>query len=120
MVMEYGMTVNIRPRNARYLAFEPAANGMVGNITSKSGLVFTKGPIKINYRRQPTFQAFSRALDSFFGEYSSKATGAALDEYATEASKAASRSAYMIKVAKPSDAYAKSVAKRMSNTLRPI
>jgi hypothetical protein len=116
MVMEYGESVTIRPKFSKYLAFDTPANAPYRSL---SGLTFTSKPININYSMRPNFHGLQMATASFFNGVGGIDAGEAAHEYSRKVTRGAQKSAHMISVSVPSDAYAKTIANRVTNALVP-
>lgn len=113
MVMEYGLQVIVRPKSAKNLAFDSTSTT---NIT-ESGLVFTSKPIMIDYKARPTYHALQTTISTFFSGYGGKEISDGVRNYSRAATVGARKASHLIKVSVPSDAYANSIAKKITEGL---
>jgi hypothetical protein len=121
MVMEYGMTVVVRPLGRSKMAFDntSSAHGVLGadwSKSTKSGLTFTSRPVKIDYSKRETFSGLQMAMKGFF-PVGQKEAGNSVRRYARIAARGARKSSHMINISMPSDAYANAVAKKITDSL---
>lgn len=107
-VMETGADVTIRRLGDSLLAF------------GETKILFSKGPIHINYSNKPTHGAFSRVTTEFFTRMAPQMTDQAMAAYALKASRQAELSTVLLGVNIPSDALARSRADRISRTIGPV
>jgi hypothetical protein len=115
MVMENGLTVVVRPKNTKYMAFDNPP----GALQTKSGLTFSSKPITINYADKPNYHGLSNTLRSFFAGYGGNEVGKSLRVYGKNLKRAAERSSRNINVSIPSDSYAKAMGSKYSALVMP-
>jgi hypothetical protein len=115
MVMEYGMTVVIRPKNTKYMAFDNPP----GALQTKSGLTFSSRPVVVNYAMRPSAGALNTTIKTFFSGYGAQEVSRGLKDYSRTVKRGAEKSSHLISVSMPSDAYAHSVASKISNAMMP-
>lgn len=115
MVMEYGQSVTIRPIQAKYMAFDNPP----GARQTESGLTFSRLPITINYAERPTYHGLEMAIKSFFNGIGGRDAGQAVENYGKQVRRGAEKASHMISVSVPSDAYAHSVASKVTNAMVP-
>jgi hypothetical protein len=115
MVMENGLTVVIRPKNTKYMAFDNPP----GALQTKSGLTFTSKPVVINYASGPNYHGLSNTITSFFSGYGSQDVGDSLRDYGKNLRRAAERSSRSINISVPSDEYARTMGARYSASVMP-
>jgi hypothetical protein len=113
--MEYGESVMIRPKNTKYMAFDNPP----GARETLSGLTFSSRPVVVNYSMMQTHHGINNAMTAFFNGPGSVGARESVSRYTRSVSRAAAKSSHMITVTTPSDAYANSVASRITNALVP-
>jgi hypothetical protein len=116
MVMEYGQTVTVRPIKARYMAFDNPPGARQTN----SGLTFSRLPINIDYSQRPSYHGIETALSAFFKGVGSREAGDAVQTYGRQVRRGAEKAAHMLTISTPSDAYAHSVASRITQAMVPV
>jgi len=116
MVMEYGQTVVVRPKNTKYMAFDNPP----GTTSTLSGLTFTSRPVTIKYAQRQTYHGLQNTITSFFSGYGNRSITEDVTAYTRRLTRAAGKTTHMIKVAVPSDAYAHSVASKVTNAMMPV
>lgn len=113
MVMEYGQRVTIRPLGDNFMAFDTPP----GLRETATGLTFTKRPIQMNYAELPTYHGLEKVMTAFFQSMGAKNATESVGRYSRKVNQAAERASHMISVSTPSDAYARAVASKMTNSL---
>lgn len=114
LVMEYGMSVVVRPLGKSKLAFDKASYDPGLNMNPLS---FTSKPINIDYSERPTYKGLEMVLESFFAGSGRRDISESVDRYAKSVKRGAEKSALMISVSRPSDAHARAVADKISESL---
>jgi hypothetical protein len=126
MTMEYGETVVIRPLGRSKMAFDNPSKtaGLAGQTIgvswtsrTKSPLIFTSKPVKINYAKRPTYHGLDSVLTSFFMTIGKHEVSTSLRRYNKQVARGAGKSTHMLTISTPSDAYAHSVASKIANSL---
>lgn len=107
-VMEFGEDVTIRRIGTSLLAF------------GEKKLLFSKGPIHINYSSRPTHGSLNRVTNEFFSRMAPAMSDAAMEAYSRKVARKASLSAVMMTVNMPSDSLAKSTADRAARSIGPV
>jgi len=115
MIMEYGDKVVVRPKNTKYMAFDTPPGGR----KTLSGLTFSSRPVTIDYSKMQTSHGLNAAISSYFKTVGDKEAEKSVKKYSRSVARGARKSAHMITVHTPSDAYANSVAARITNALVP-
>lgn len=115
MIMEYGEKVVVRPKNTKYLAFDNPPNAR----QTLSGLTFSSRPVTIDYSRMQTSHGLNAAIASYFKTVGDREAERSVKKYGHDVVRGAKKSVHMLTINTPSDAYANSVAARISNALVP-
>jgi hypothetical protein len=116
MVMEYGQSVTVRPVKARYMAFDTPPGAPY---RSKSGLTFTSKPVNIRYADRPTYHGIQNAMSAFFKGVGGRDAANSVQSYGRQVKRGAEKAAHMLTINVPSDAYAHSVASKITNAMVP-
>ena len=106
--MELGHTVIIRRKSNRMLAF------------GEKEIMFSAGPVTVNYSRQPTAGQFNRVTGHFFNKMAPTLTSNAMAAYSEEVARKSARAAVQLTVTVPSDNAAKLAGANAANTMSPV